>query len=109
MVITTQEKIKKVEDLVAHYKLLNDYWDKLSEVLGADIETGLADLNWRIFDKLTDYVSSEIGDEDGWISFFLYENKLGAADLTVKVDGKSRKLGNVKQLVKLIEELDAKD
>lgn len=107
--MTTQEKIKKVEELIGYYKLLSDYWDKLSEVLGADISVALGDLTWRVFDKLTDSVSREIEDCDDWVSWFVYDNLLGQNGLGVKVNGKSRKIGNVKQLVKLIEELEKKD
>ena len=107
--INTQEKIKKVEELIKDYKSLSDYWDKLSEVLGADICMGLGNLNWKIFDKLTDSVSREIGDDDSWVSWWLFDNLLGRNGLAVKVNGKSRKIGNVKQLVKLIEDLNRED
>ena len=96
-----KEKIKIVLDF---HQEMNEKWEILEKVFGVDTSTGLGELYWRIFDKYTDAIQREIGDEHQWLSWWLWDDKQGANKLAVKpgVGMKHVTVDNLDDLVKLI-------
>jgi hypothetical protein len=69
---------EKIKTVIQFHEELNDKWSALEKVLGADVSMGLGDLSWRLFDKYTDAIQQEIGDDHQWLSWWIFDNKMGA-------------------------------
>ncbi len=98
---------EKIKTVIQFHEELNDKWSALEKVLGADVSMGLGDLSWRLFDKYTDSIQQEIGDDNQWLSWWLWDDKQGANKLAVKpgVGMKHVTVDNLDDLVDLIKRI----
>lgn len=99
------DKIKLLTKWVAQYKALDAAWDKIYRVTGADCESELGRATFEIFDTYTDTLADLIGAHREDLHWFLYDNECGAKQIKAGAVGKMRKIKNIKDLIKLIEEI----
>jgi hypothetical protein len=98
---------EKIKTVLQFHEELNDKWSALEKVLGADVSMGLGDLSWRLFDKYTDAIQREIGDDNQWVAWWIFDNKMGKNKLTaIPSTGKERvEIKNLDDLVDLIKRI----
>ncbi len=95
---------QKIEKLIKIKRDLEVYYDQIEEIFGGDSYTGVGNLTWQMFDLLVDSYSREMGDEDKWIAWFIFDDNCGENGLSYAPKGKKKKkVDNVDDLVKLIE------
>ena len=106
--MTTQEKIKLVNDLVAHYSALTKVFTDLSALTGSQPEARLNTVVWDSFDGYTKAVSNAIGDHFEYVSWYIWENSCGKRGFEVSWNGGKSKVcvNGVKALLKVIEHND---
>lgn len=95
---------KKIEEVLKYHAELDAQWGVLEKTLGIDTSVGLANLTWSVFDSYTDCISREIGDEDQWLSWFIFDNRLGYGGLKASagLGCKMKLVENIDDLVELI-------
>jgi hypothetical protein len=102
--MTTKQRIAAIEKVVVHHDLLDYEWDRLIKVVG-NHDMPLFEQSWKVFDAYVEAVSAMVGDECGWISWFISDNECGLKALSARA-GKGKHLApirTIKQLVELIE------
>lgn len=106
-ILTTNEKVKIVKDLIKEVKHTLEFEDKINEVLGIYTDGKLFELHMRLLDYSIDLTIKLIGDheEDPWLIWYIWENAMGANGYKSYIsDKKAKVIDTPKKLVKLIEE-----
>ena len=98
---------KKIEEVLKYHTELDAQWAVLEKTLGIDTSVGLANLSWEIFDRYTDCVSREIGDEDQHLSWFLWDNLRGERGLTAS-NRQGKKMATIESVDDLVELIKGK-
>ncbi len=82
----------------------NDFAAKAKEIFGFEPHTPFCDLLQTHNAAYTKLLSKVIGDSDGWLEWFQYENDMGAKDLEAKAWHwtESRPIKDLNQLAQLI-------
>lgn len=93
-----------VKQAVEAHKSVSDAFDKLEEALGVRVDSGFFNPYWKAMEALVGAVSIAVGDEQDWISWYIYDNEYGEKGLKAGYDGKLKKIGSIKAVVRLIEE-----
>jgi hypothetical protein len=104
----TKEKIKIVEELISHYKKLDDNFSSIYTLFG-NADSKFCNSVWRAFDSYLELVSKVIGDEFGNLGWFIYENKCGKGGLICKCDGEEVNINSVENLIGWIELLNKRE
>lgn len=106
--MTTQEKIKLVNELVAHYKKLTKTFDSLDDLMGSSPDSKIYTVVWAGFEAYTKTVSLAIGDNFDYVSWHIWDNNCGKRGLDVSWDNNTRKVfvKTAKDLIKVIESND---
>ena len=77
--------------------------EPLYKLLGCNPESPLMETFYRITQAHTDAVALLVGDQDGWLGWFQFDNDMGAKGFEASPpNGKLRKVRNVKNLASLI-------
>jgi hypothetical protein len=98
----TQEKIKLIEDVVKHYKELNNSFDQIYTLFG-NAESKFTQTVWNAFDAYVSSISKLIDDPFDYINWYIFENGCGEKKLECGFKGKKYKIKKVRDLVKFIE------
>lgn len=96
--------IERVEELIKRHKELSHEFDKLQAVMGNVWDAPFAHVTWTFIESYIATVAEMIGDNVGWLSWFIYDNECGKKGLEARFDRKLRPVRTVKQLMKIIEE-----
>jgi hypothetical protein len=108
--MTPQEKVERINKLIASYRELDEAFDLLHEALGFSGESPLHEAAWRTFDVAMESIAREIGDDPtvfGWLHWFIYENDCGAAGMEAGLTNNLRPIKTAAELIELIEEVRA--
>ena len=62
---------------VAAYRLLDEEWDRLRRLTGADSDSALGSAVWEPITLLIEAVSERLGDDNGILDWFVWENDCG--------------------------------
>jgi hypothetical protein len=107
--MTSKEKIKLIEDLIARKQKVDVEFEKIFAIFGCVPESNLHESVYGMFDSYTDTVSAMIGDTHNYLAWYLYENDCGKNKFEVvqkKTETKKQKkwiVKDVKTLVQVIE------
>ena len=93
-----------VKKVIEAQKSVSEAFDKLEEVLGVRSDSEFFNTYWKAIELCIEAVSIAVGDEQDWISWYIYDNEYGKKKMKAGYDGKLKKIGAIKDLVKLIEE-----
>lgn len=72
--------------------------------LGLTPESPLYEIPWRLMDAYTKAVSAQVGDQDEWLAWYWADNEMGSKKLEAMVNGKYRKIKNLRDLARVIVE-----
>lgn len=103
--MTKQEKIRLIKDLIKHYQELNSNFDSIYKLFGS-ADSKFTDSVWNAFEAYMRLVQKTVGDKLDWISWFIYDNQCGKANMVYPVNGNKTKVKTVGKLVELIEEVE---
>ena len=89
---------------LASFKQIDAAYQKLRDAFGATPESEVVKALYETHGEYTKLVSEKVGDKDGWLEWFLWENDAGAKGLEAKAPGwkKARKIKTVKDLEAII-------
>ena len=94
--------LEEFEKLIDHFKCIEEYIDRVSDVGISLIETDLYDNMWHVFNDFI--LEKEFNDEqNAIISDWMYEHEFGKEPIRVKVDGKEDTISTAKDLYKFID------
>jgi len=97
------KEIKLIADHLVHYERLDSAFEKLEESLGCTADSPLFRTVWESFDHCTAVVAQVVGDHQGWIEWYIYENECGAKGMAAGYDGAVMPVKTISDLVRLIE------
>jgi hypothetical protein len=102
--MTTPDKIKLIESLVASYKEMDAVCDQAKSLMGVGVDSKLFNPFWKAFDGYVGAVSKLVGDAGAErLCWFIWENGCGEKGMKAGYNEKLRPVKTVKQLVALIE------
>lgn len=101
--LTTQDKIRLVNDWVSTYNAITLQYQELSKIVGCMIEAPLFHALYIGFDRYTDALAMLIGDEGEWLAWYCFENEMGKKGMAAGKSGHMKPIKTTKDLVKLIE------
>lgn len=80
--------------------------NQLSDVIRviAPTSTGVVEFGSEFIDDYINVLSDAVGDEEGWISWFVFENEFGSAGLSASINGEKRTITNARELWAIIKE-----
>lgn len=101
------DKLKLLNNWVEQYKILDESWDTLHQLLGTDLERPLGKATFVMFDSYTEVLAAAIGANVEDLAWFIYENACGTKEMTAKNPNwkRAKKIKNTKDLLKMIEDV----
>ena len=90
----TEEQLKTI---IKRYEELDAATAKVIDVGCMDIDGPLYDAIWRMFDDMLSII-----DPHGWISWYIFDNEMGAKGLQAECGSKMIKITNLKKLLSVI-------
>lgn len=63
---------------LAHWRILDGTFESQAHTHGADCEAPFWKAVYTLFDAYTDQLAALIGDTQGWLHWFIYDNDAGA-------------------------------
>jgi hypothetical protein len=97
--MTKKEWLIAAKTAVEHYTELKSLCTKAYDI-GALEEEGPIDT--AMWDAFTDMRS--IWDENGWVDWFIYDNRCGKSKATVRYNGKDHTISTITQLAEYLEQ-----
>ena len=67
-----------IKGLIARYEQNRKIAEQLSCLFKGDSDSPVLEAIWGTFNELSDMVAEKLGDHDGWIDWFIWENDCGA-------------------------------
>lgn len=104
--MTTNDRLKLLAEWQEQFEVCDKAWTACESVFrGLDPDSDLGKAVWGAFAKYTESVSSVIGDTDGWLNWYCWDNDMGANMMQAKAASwkKMRKICNLKDLCRVIE------
>jgi hypothetical protein len=103
-------KKQKIQLIESYISLLNSFekeFDLFEKGLGCQlVECRLRDNIYKSLDQHLNNISKAIGDENDWVSWFIYDNDCGKSKLQAGLKDKMKQIKSVKDLVDLIEDVE---
>ena len=100
--MTDKQALNLLETWLDHYNDVNKVFDKLDDLTGSAPDSKLQNPVWQMFQAYTGVVSALIGDDGEWLYWYLYDNEQGKREMEAEVNGKTRKIKTLKDLLKVI-------
>jgi len=76
--MTTKQRIERIRTAIALHDKLAAEWEKLIAVIRTH-DMPLFDQSWLVFDAYVEAIAREVGDDFGWIKWFISDNDCGRA------------------------------
>ena len=90
----TEEQLKTI---IKRYEELDAATEKVIDVGCMDSDGPFYDAIWRMFDDML-----RIIDPHGWVSWYIFDNAMGAKGLKAECGSKMIKVTNIKKLLSVI-------
>ena len=103
--LTFKQSLDLLERWLADYRRLEELFIRLKPLTGGSPENEFHSTSWKTFDHYTAAVSALVGDEDAWLSWFLFDApQSGRKPAIAKAASwkKPRPIRTVRQLLTLI-------
>ena len=79
--MTSEERQKAIQALVDRKQELDKMYSTLEPYFGSNPEGRLWTLLWDMYQKWLDLVALSVGDKEGWISWYVFDNSCGSQGL----------------------------
>ncbi len=89
---------------LAHWRTIDTTFESQAGTHGADCEAPFWKAVYQIFDAYTEQLAAQIGDKDGWLFWFIYDNDAGANAYPASMNAGTtpRRIRTLKDLSKLL-------
>lgn len=84
----TTEIVSHLEAWVAHHRAIEEVYQSLHKMTGAMPDCALLAPVYRLLDAYTEAISDVVGDKEEWLSWYAWDNDMGAKKLEVTIPGK---------------------
>ena len=103
--VTTKQKIKLIEELIAKKKAVDEQYETLARLVGSQLwGAPLGDSTYKAIDFAIDQVAARVGDDWKHIAWYIFDNDCGANRFKASTSGKrARVIDSVAKLVRFIE------
>lgn len=102
--LTSEQKIDLLQKWQASYQRINSVMEALHAVVGVEPESQLHEAVWKMFSDYTRALESQLGNCDGWLTWYCDINKMGRKGLHMQPAGRRmRPIRTLEDLVWLIE------
>jgi hypothetical protein len=88
---------EQLQTIIKRYEALDAATAKVIGVGCMDIDGPLYDAIWRMFDEMLLII-----DPHGWVSWYIFDNAIGAKGLKAECGSKMIKVNNIKKLLSVI-------
>ena len=95
-----KEMTSRVENCIRHIQEIYLVLGKWEEWAG--IENPISSATYRMIDNYVDSVSELVGDDNKWISWYIFDNQFGRGGLEATSGGVPHHVDSVKKLVQWI-------
>jgi hypothetical protein len=99
--MTTKEKIELIQKVVTHKTTSEKCMDDIDNVFH-NLDFPLANEYYNLLDNYVFLIEKTLGDSDGWVSWFIFDNNCGKNNLKITFNGISHRIGSVKKLVTVV-------
>ena len=100
---TREEKLKALKDWENRRKDLDSKIAQLEDLMGIAPESLFLDAVRRTQERDRTITSLIVGDDEGWLDWYCYENSFGADGMTVRHSGRDILVPTVESLLEVIE------
>lgn len=99
-----REEAKQLLDKLFSKKIeLDKQWDAFEDISGAASESPLGDAIWKLFDFAAIATAAAVGDDIGYVEWFIWDNDLGKKGYeSIFAGGKKQKIKTVDDLLDVI-------
>lgn len=101
---TKTETAELLQRWLESWQKIEAAYKDLRLLFGASPESAVVGAMYETHAQLTKLVAEKVGDKDGWLDWFLWDNAAGQRGMEAKAPGwkRPRKIKNVKDLETLI-------
>lgn len=99
-----EEKRVLIEEFFEYYSKLNDHHKEIEKTIGCDIESPFWNNIFMGIDNYINLLEHVCGCEDGWISWYVFDNNMGEGNLLVKINGIERNISSLDDLMWIVSE-----
>lgn len=103
LIMTRHQRKTLITDCLKQYKEANSFFEDCSKILGAGPESELFSLIFRQAQKIVDLTSTLVGDNSGWIDWYISENNFGENGYPAGYDQKIKSIRAIEDLLDLID------
>jgi hypothetical protein len=96
-----QEKLQLIKSFVIKLQKFNNEYDKISNLF--NIESDFMNSVHDLIGFQIKQLSQIIGDEGGWLEWYIYDNDLGKREYEAGYEGSLKKIKNEEDLLEIIE------
>lgn len=104
--MTSKERYKLLVEWKDQYEVCDEAQKLLEKLLrGFDTDSPLGAAIWTTFDRYTDALAANVGDTGAWLSWFCWDNNMGAKSSKAKASSwkRMKTIKTLKDLCKIIE------
>jgi len=102
--LTKAERIALLEEWLAEYERVASVCEGIEDLFGKHGESHVQTSFYRLFEKYTQSVSIQVGDDFKWLDWFIWDNDCGKNKMEARASSwkKARKIRTVKDLEAII-------
>ena len=102
--IDKKQIVKYVTEVIDHFQKLEEMYEEYTKLFGIDPGAPMIELMYKTFTLYQNSISKLIGDDEGWLDWYIWENDCGKDEHLVSISKwkKSKKIKNIKDLVEII-------
>jgi hypothetical protein len=101
--MATDAEWEVFERRLSWLKVHADTMGKAEEAAGLDVEGAIMEAFWRTHGIALDAIAREVGDNDGWVQWFYWDNEMGAMGLEAGLVEDMQPVRTLADLRRLIE------
>ena len=105
--MTKQEKIELIQKLQRRLDKADKSMELMYSVFGSNPEGPFQDGIYGLFDMAIDGVAKAIGDEDDWLSWFIYDNEWGKKEYEAGYEPKV-KIKSIEDFVTILDRMEGR-
>lgn len=100
--MTNTDKILLIERLRSRYSYIDEVHKNICLVFGPVVESPIMDAMWVFFGDMVDIVAEKIGDNGGWLEWFIWEDEWGRKEYDAGYDDDVRPIKTIEDLLWVI-------
>lgn len=100
--VSDRAMLTHIKRVVEACRNLNRLYDRVDAVMGVNCEKPLFKVAYDVFERYLESVSVILGDDAGWLSWYIWDNECGRRGLEASLNGKMVKITTPRLLLRVI-------